>query len=453
MLPEAPTFMTSPMDAATCSIPPLYPTLSLPSDNYDIYIYPAGFSNSIPSVWDLVHFVFVSIPIKIPLSLYRLTLYFVKLTLPIKTIAILLLIFLRYGIYYIRVYWLHSTYQKQLPTWALEPKAVPRMDSGYDLHPDLAHPFCVNSAEGMIAQIEAECGSSCSGGFPNKVLGMFMKSIKIFGYLEEPVFHELSRQLQIRRLLAGEVMLDSGRDHNFYVVIEGHVQVYLKPQGCAHRAPGSPPPSHASGLSTSPASASPLSALSPSPSPLPSLPAPSPPLSSPPQMGRSPSPCFPDDLLDDLDGAEIDLRNEYILLNDVHPGGMLSSLFSILYLFTEKIPLRAPPSAPSSPSPDGQDGEQAGQHAAGEGRNPYPDIVARAAVDTTLVMIPADAFHRVTRLYPQAAAHIVQVILTRLLRVTFATLHDYLRLPAELLRVERAVYRTSHRELPESLHA
>ncbi|KAJ1891638.1 Nte1p, partial [Coemansia sp. IMI 209127] len=79
------------------------------------------------------------------------------------------------------------------------------------------------------------------------------------------------------------------------------------------------------------------------------------------------------------------------------------------------------------------------QEEADVARSARPNVVARATTDTTLAMIPASAFQRVTRLYPKAASHILQVILTRLQRVTFATLYDYLDLPDELVSIERAI--------------
>ena len=51
----------------------------------------------------------------------------------------------------------------------------------------------------------------------------FLSAIRIFGYLEKPVFHELSRHLQTRRLAAGETLEIGNGD--FWCVVEGKVQV------------------------------------------------------------------------------------------------------------------------------------------------------------------------------------------------------------------------------------
>ncbi len=51
----------------------------------------------------------------------------------------------------------------------------------------------------------------------------FLAAIRVFGYLEKPVFHELSRNVQTRRLAAGETLEIGGGD--FWCVVEGKVQV------------------------------------------------------------------------------------------------------------------------------------------------------------------------------------------------------------------------------------
>jgi lysophospholipid hydrolase len=75
-------------------------------------------------------------------------------------------------------------------------------------------------------------------------------------------------------------------------------------------------------------------------------------------------------------------------------------------------------------------------------------IVAKAMVDTTLAVIPAEAFHRLTQKFPQAAAHIVQVILIRFQRVTLLTGHKYLGLTKDLLRMERSINEIGSYGLP-----
>ncbi|PWN52275.1 hypothetical protein IE53DRAFT_385323 [Violaceomyces palustris] len=436
-------------------------------------------------------------------------------------------------------------------------------DEGFDLHPDVA-----SAAE-----------QSERGHFHN-YLDDFLQAIRIFGFLEKPVFHELARHLQTKRIVAGDSLsLDS--DFSFYIVVDGHVQVFapLPPTNGAYQDPS----------------------------------------------------VRPVDAFDDED------HNGYQLLNEVESGGTLSSLFTILSLFTEDVklgfgdeaeqqhqkggagrsgrsqdhsrqsganqPLRRraqdsssvfnhTPSSqlhlnaaalryvPNATSTDGaverlvplspntltgqrpraltaassstgstvqqseagtvldQDGDKAQpplpeaappmerstsslnqapelQMPPAQAAAPFPHFspppnaqtpgtpfssgtpgnstshsplfharkassvaglndgfpatpgssfsafsshggngqgrpsdsmsregagtVARATVDTTLAVIPAEAFKRLTKKFPNAAAHIVQVILTRLSRVTFHTAHKYLGLTKEVMRTEKTI--------------
>lgn len=428
-------------------------------------------------------------------------------------------------------------------------------DEGFNLNPDVA----------------SAGGDHDRGSFHN-YLDDFLQAIRIFGFLEKPVFHELARHLQTRRLVAGD-SLSLDTDFSFYIVIDGHVQVYA---------------------------------------PLPSATASA--------VGQ--------DTVEDEDD------NGYQLLNEVESGGTLSSLFTILSLFTEDVKLsfgddetHMPPphhvgtsamdrgynfsggqyqtrasrgtpgadgsTAPTSPyasafnppsqtaaqlqlnaaalrnvpaaiSTEGaverlggsalrassksshsrtassgtgsvtvQDGDtstimdptdnndDSGTHSlshapdlqmppaqasapfshfvpghsasqsgtpissfAGLSQSPFfrgraastqhevfggpntpgsilsamsnsahghfngttdpfhrqgAGTVARATVDTTLAVIPAEAFKRLTKKFPNAAAHIVQVILARLSRVTFHTAHKYLGLTKEVMRTEKSI--------------
>lgn len=78
--------------------------------------------------------------------------------------------------------------------------------------------------------------------------------------------------------------------------------------------------------------------------------------------------------------------------------------------------------------------------------------IGRATTDTTLAVIPAEAFKRLTKKYPSSAAHIVQVILTRLSRVTFHTAHQYLGLTKEIMRTERRINEVASFPLPPAFY-
>lgn len=218
------------------------------------------------------------------------------------------------------------------------------------------------------------------------------------------VFHELARHLQTRRLIAGDsISLDE--DKSFYCVIDGMVQVYAKTGQTTEE-------SHY--------------------------------------------------LWDDED------MNGYQLLNEVGAGGTLSSLFTILSLFTEDVQMswqddgldissdeirlpspysehridsdvsqldlenpslrRRQSSLSSASTVHAHSVKSSGSHygsarsvtSTTRGAGPQADstsaapahraVVARALEDTTLAVIPAEAFRRLTKKYPKATGHVVQGI-------------------------------------------
>jgi predicted acylesterase/phospholipase RssA/CRP-like cAMP-binding protein len=269
-------------------------------------------------------------------------------------------------------------------------------------------------------------------------LDEFLSAIKVFGYLERPVFHELTRHMQTRKLLAGET-INLENEKSLCIVVDGHVQVFFKTEVSEKETTA-----------------------------------------------------------DDFD----DGHEGYRLLTDVRNGAPLSSMFSILSLFTEEVRLRhgppvnngihvqsqenPPPSMPTSPmplpvgsTPDSprtnfannklREASRAGSsqnlselphipllnppEKPQARNNVHPGVIARANIDTTLAVIPAEAFRRLTRIYPKASAHIVQVIMTRFQRVTFATGHNYLGLTAEILRTERQMNDFTTYDLPNYVQA
>jgi CRP-like cAMP-binding protein len=307
-------------------------------------------------------------------------------------------------------------------------------------------------------------------GFSN-YLDEFLSAIKVFGYLERPVFHELTRSMQTRKLIAGET-LNLEDEKGFCLVVDGLVEIFVKSARESRDSDSEPATYHR------------------------------------------------DDSSDSGDGQHVGNGHQgYQLLTEVKNGAPMSSLFSILSLFTEDVKLRhsedddlgsstssagylrqhfpsgagfgsfgqshdTPPSLPTSPIYGApiQNGkattrDRASSTAGGtlprvpplsldisnsepklrpkprraKTNSVHPDIVARATVDTTIAIIPASAFRRLTRVYPKATAHIVQVILTRLQRVTLATGHSYLGLTSEVLRTEKHMNKYTTYELPNFL--
>ncbi len=289
----------------------------------------------------------------------------------------------------------------------------------------------------------------------------------IWEVVERSVFHELTRTMQTRKLLAGETLLLE-EEKGFCLVVDGMVQIFVKSTRNESTADET--------------------------------------LWTNGEEGR---------YEDEGERSEGEHQG-YQLLTEVKNGAPMSSLFSVLSLFTEDVKLRhdqdqelrpassgssggffplqiTPASGPISPQwdanghphsmsmvyenrsrassshlpavpplsldppanddqPHRSDHERKRTRRKPEKRKSvHPDIVARATVDTTIAIIPATAFHRLTRVYPKATAHIVQVILTRLQRVTLATAHSYLGLTSEVLRTERHMNRYTSYDLPNHL--
>jgi lysophospholipid hydrolase len=304
----------------------------------------------------------------------------------------------------------------------------------------------------------------------------FLSAIKVFGYLERQVFHELTRSMQTRKLIAGETLLLE-EEKGFCLVVDGLVQIFVK------------------------------------------------------SNRNGDADAFHDShfVEDEIHDGQSQSNHSYQLLTEVKNGAPMSSLFSVLALFTENVKLRynedveptttqgANPSNRQRPrhnlstdedlvnesganSPAAWTSRPSSRHRAGSNmaftntgnamkeppplaldggpetaylhpsRAPgfsrtssfrqsklrqqasaHPDIVARATVDTTIAIIPASAFHRITKMFPKATADIVQVILTRLQRVTLATAHTYLGLTSEVLRTERLMDRYTCYDLPDFL--
>jgi lysophospholipid hydrolase len=381
----------------------------------------------------ILYRVITFLTITVPSWLYTAITISLTVTVNFSTLAVIAVAVLSTGSYFIRYRYL--AYAK-LP---LEP---PRKDPEVEVFPDPG-------------------GKASKPGLSN-YLDEFLSAIKVFGYLERHVFHELTRTMHTRKLVAGETFVLEEED-GFCLVVEGRAQIFVKTRQTRHDQ---------------------------------------------------------DNSAEDSDEEETGGHNQgYHLLSEVQNGAPMSSLFSILSLFTEeielpksskpKVALASGPfrrrgvsrrssrangadvgsfmSAPRSPisrrttlhrrgsSLDGGSPSIAAGHLATvpplsleeEGdtdtsdhvpapplkrqQSAHPDIVARAATNSTIAIIPASAFRRLTRLYPRATANVVQVILTRFYRVTLVTGHRYLGLTQEILRTEKAMNKETAAQLPDFL--
>lgn len=261
-------------------------------------------------------------------------------------------------------------------------------------------------------------------------LDEFLSAIKVFGYLERPVFHELTKNMTTQKLMGDEILcLDE--EVGFSIVVEGVIQVYTKMDDLS------------------------LTSVAPD--------------------------------RDDFDGADTDDvlvldGQKFHLLNEVKSGASLSSLLSTLDLFhlkQSRPPLRADPvslkadllsklqlrsmdmphlesidkkleSRPESPSFNLAPHDDSFPSTPVEGSltpmppaSTLPEIIARpkqtggdSIPTATIAIIPKIAFQRVHARFPKATSHIVTMVLTRLYKVTLSTVHNYLGLTKEIMESE-----------------
>ncbi|GAN08518.1 patatin-domain-containing protein [Mucor ambiguus] len=457
--------------------------------------------------------------ISIPVFFYRVLTWSFTLHLNFSSLLVILAVMATVAYLIVRYRFL-TKYSRLKPI-----NKPPKVASSFDLHPDTGDEDYADKPGGYK-------------NYPDEFLSAFLSSIKIFGYLEQPVFHELARHLQTKKLLAGDTLFrNPEQERSFYIVVDGHVQMFVKPDNASDEQDSSDESDYEEGIA------------------------------------GDYKPWKDDDEFMDSDnsGRKRDKFRKYTLINEVSAGGTLSSLFTILSIFRESfnrseakerqrqkstaaaamaaantkahLSRMAPTSADMSREtstdewrqvfpgleepvmlqsrPDSETSVGGGlrrrsktsqlhqttmsdmedNYFTGEQdthalttdalnsiampmplrklsgtssqsrlarpelyshssiarrsyRSVHPNIIARATVDTTLAVIPEEAFHKLTQKFPKAAAHIVQVIVTRFQRVTLMTSHRYLGLTKELLRLEKLVNESaSLLELPPNFFA
>ncbi|CAB60678.1 lysophospholipase [Schizosaccharomyces pombe] len=230
-------------------------------------------------------------------------------------------------------------------------------------------------------------------GFQN-YLDEFLSAISIFGYLEKPVFVELARHIRTQRVAEGNTIY-LGEQSSFILVVDGCFQVFTAPEK------------------------------------------------------------------DSAEVVEEAGQPEYRLLTEVSNGAPLSSFFTVLELFTELIPEATSKENPfksttSSLRPGSSTTTEAGANNASKPHMPQPKkarIIAKAKIDTTIAVIPANAFHHLVHKFPNSSAQIVQVILTRFQRVTFSTGYEYLGLSDAIFSIEKNFNSLTAYELPNYIRS
>ncbi|KAG6911335.1 hypothetical protein DXG01_001006 [Tephrocybe rancida] len=368
------------------------------------------------------------VTITVPRFIYAILSYSMTLTLDFWNFAVLFVVSAIALNYWIRFRYLNDYTQLKEP-----PLVKPDVN---ELHPDV--------------------NSDPPPTFHN-YLDDFLQAVRVFGFLEKPVFHELARHLQTRRLIAGDSMsLD--QDKSFYCVVDGMVQVFAETG-----SPGSQQNlwdhENMNGyqLLNEVGSGGTLSSLFT----ILSL------FTEDVKMSWQDSEDLPDiddefsEIITDdpplnrhranSDVSQLDLENK----PRTHGRkSSVSSTASTVHAPEAMSPTR-PPLASSASSFGGSQSHRIPSFSQSQAL-PSPvhrgGVVARATEDSTLAVIPAEAFRRLTKNFPKATGHIVQVILTRFSRVTFNAAHKYLGLTSEVLRTEKAINDIACHPLPASFY-
>lgn len=168
---------------------------------------PASSTSVVYSIYSSVYWLLSIITIRIPAYILQLVSYTVTIELNFRS-AVLLASILTITIYLVVRYRFLTVYSR-LP----EPDAPPNKSEAFDLQPD-------------TTLFEDFYTDPKPPSYPTDFLKSLLASIKIFGYLEEPVFNELSRYLNTKRVLKGDIIFDDNVvEKSFYIVMDGCVQV------------------------------------------------------------------------------------------------------------------------------------------------------------------------------------------------------------------------------------
>ncbi|CAE6472105.1 unnamed protein product [Rhizoctonia solani] len=413
----------------------LHPLVSLVAAFFSVFVWTLAWAKT------LVAFV----TIKIPIFIYAVLSYSLTFTLNFYTLLGIGIAAAISVSYYIRYRYLNDYADLKEP-----PLDKP---SATSLHPDIA----------------AAVDDLSTPRFSN-YLDEFLQAIRVFGFLEKPVFHELARHLQTRRLIAGDTLaLD--QDLSFYCVVDGNVQVFAETG--RHGDTWDEDSGGADGYQL-------LNEVGPGGT-----------LSS---LFTILS-LFTEDVriswqdnpreqspreTENKDVSNLDLASDVGVTHPILRRSSLSSSGSTALANASDPRFAMSPSRTASmggvitpgsersgtsrqgafsPRAGSEIQEDYGYSTEAQSGYRYPHnsmrqgTVARATVDTTLAVIPAEAFRRLTHKFPKASAHIVQVILTRFSRVTFNAMHKYLGLTVELLRTEKAINELACHPLPNEFYS
>lgn len=346
----------------------------------------------------------------------------------------------------------------------------------------------------------------------------FLSAIKIFGYLDKSVFHELTKSMQTQKLDSGEILfLDD--TSGFTICVDGEIQVYFKVgddkvqkqgpfakdnskdvvvvDGVRYQLlnnvkSGAPVSSFIGVLSLLTNQSSLLRYAAPTPSLLSpeslnrkSLPMPSdgfalddtlgscsPAISSPDMQsnnGRASSRYSRHSTKVDslsvhknvwqpskaLNGKDLDKN---ISPTETDPDGFLNDVGVVDGQPSSNSFPKAVHGVPQSinntslagnfPISGDMGNTSLGSKVNGSG----VELIAIPKGNCTISIIPRESFIKIAHKYPKATTHIIDMILTKLYRVTFQTANDYLDLTSDIFETELNLNNKITYKLPGYLH-
>lgn len=225
----------------------------------------------------------------------------------------------------------------------------------------------------------------------------FLAVIKIFGYLERPVFQELIKEVKTYTLLEGESMkLDLSE--GYFMVVDGAVQI----------------------------------------------------------LTHSKDPAFSGSAPNLRSQVDSDVRMingyRYQILNEVKRGAPISSLLNVLTLFSSIIKSNSQfqEQVFSNDSPANSLGKEPNFTSDSLNIGQQQPLIL-AVEDATISVIPDVSFHRIIHKFPKPTVQIIQIIMARLSRVTFKTAHHYLGLTPEIYETEVFLNNKINGVLPQYL--
>lgn len=313
--------------------------------------------------------------------------------------------------------------------------------------------------------------------FLSSYLDQFLGAIKIFGYLEKQVFHDLTKNMKTQKLDEGEILLLDDTI-GLAIVVEGSLNIYHEVEDVTNNETSFQKNQSNNSLVDRNRNATELNIINGSTDAHLSLnslhSSPKERLTSKDSQGFNSDYYFSEQDSNitssddsDVDGASIsdfdeDKSLSYIrlingmgkfqMLNTVEPGNPITSLVNILNLFTSSNRQSYMGEDTSPISPDNNYFSNGLDHLRSKHQkslhNGIPKVLARANTDSTIAIIPPQSFAKLTAKYPRSASNIIQMILTKLYHVTFQTAYSYLGLTKEIFEIEIALNKRNKFEIP-----